>query len=82
MALTMLDKKAVQADHKAWAPELKAEFERESREINGCVGTTLLSETDPHVDLAALLVGPRDPGRGGPGPYRPDSLALATGDQF
>ena len=46
MALTMLDKKAVQADHSEWTAELNAEFERESRNPNGCVGSTLLSETD------------------------------------
>ena len=46
MALSMLDKKAVQADRSEWPAELKAEFERESRQHNGCVGTQLLSETD------------------------------------
>jgi len=42
----MLDKKAVHADRTAWPLELKAEFEREGRELNGCVGTTLLSESE------------------------------------
>ena len=42
----MLDKKAVQEDRSAWPDEIKAEFERESRRPNGCVGTQLLSETD------------------------------------
>lgn len=46
MAVTMLDKKAVQTDRSEWSPELKAEFEHESRNHNGCVGTELLSETD------------------------------------
>ena len=46
MALTMLDKQAAHADHAAWAPDLKAEFEREARAPNGCVGTTLLSESE------------------------------------
>jgi quercetin dioxygenase-like cupin family protein len=46
MALTMLDKKAVQSDRGDWPPHIKAEFERESRSHNGCVGTELLSETD------------------------------------
>ena len=46
MALTMLDKKALRAEQKAWPPEIAAEFEREAREPNGCVGTTLLSESD------------------------------------
>jgi len=46
MALTMLDKKAVAEDRGEWPAELKAEFERESRRNNGCVGSQLLSETD------------------------------------
>ena len=46
MALTMLDKKAVQEDRSEWPAELKAEFDRESRQNNGCVGSQLLSETD------------------------------------
>ena len=32
MALTMLDKKAVQEDRSEWPAEIKAEFERESRQ--------------------------------------------------
>ena len=46
MALTMLDKKAVRADRSEWPAEIKAEFERESRNHNGCVGSTLLSENE------------------------------------
>src|SRR6185295_10030776 len=46
MALSMLDKKAVNEDRGEWPAELKAEFERESRQNNGCVGSQLLSETD------------------------------------
>jgi len=46
MALTMLDKKAVAATPTEWPAEIKAEFERESRSPNGCVGTELLSETN------------------------------------
>jgi hypothetical protein len=46
MALSMLDKAATHSDRSAWPPEIKAEFERESRRPNGCVGTELLSETD------------------------------------
>ena len=47
MALTMMDKKAAQhEDRSDWPAALKAEFERESRAHNGCVGTELLSETD------------------------------------
>jgi hypothetical protein len=46
MTLTMLDKKADASDHSEWPAEIRAEFERESRQPNGCVGTELLSETD------------------------------------
>ena len=46
MALTMLDKKAEHEDRSDWPSAVKAEFERESRAHNGCVGTELLSETD------------------------------------
>ena len=46
MALTMLDKKAEHEDRRDWPTAIKAEFERESRAHNGCVGTELLSETD------------------------------------
>src|SRR5581483_8486559 len=46
MALTMLDKKTEQADRSEWPAELKAEFERESHNPNGCVGSTLLSENE------------------------------------
>jgi hypothetical protein len=45
MALTMLDKKPAASEHSEWPAEMKAEFERESRQHNGCVGTQLLSET-------------------------------------
>ena len=46
MALTMLDKKAVHEDRGEWPAEIKAEFDRENKRPNGCVGTELLSETD------------------------------------
>jgi hypothetical protein len=46
MALTMLDKKAVRSERDAWPPEIAAEFERESKAPNGCVGQRLLSESD------------------------------------
>jgi hypothetical protein len=46
MALTMLDKQAAVTERSEWPAEIKAEFERESRSHNGCVGTQLLSETD------------------------------------
>ena len=46
MALTMLDKKAAREEKAEWPAAIQAEFERESRSPNGCVGTELLSETD------------------------------------
>jgi hypothetical protein len=46
MALTMLDKKPVDAKTTAWPPEIAAEFEREKKKPNGCVGQRLLSEND------------------------------------
>jgi hypothetical protein len=44
MALTMLDKKAEQADRTEWPAAIRSEFDREARQPNGCVGTELLSE--------------------------------------
>ena len=46
MALTMTDKKAAHSERSEWPAEIKAEFERESRNHNGCVGSTLLSENE------------------------------------
>ena len=46
MALTMLDKKALNADKPAWPPEIKAEFDREGQNPNPCVGSQLLSENE------------------------------------
>jgi hypothetical protein len=46
MAPSMLDKKVAHSEHAEWPAAIKAEFERESRSPNGCVGTELLSETD------------------------------------
>jgi quercetin dioxygenase-like cupin family protein len=46
MALSMLDKQTARSERKEWPPEIKAEFDNESRRPNGCVGTELLSETD------------------------------------
>jgi len=46
MALSMMDKKTAHTDHASWPPEIVADFERERRQNNGCVGTTLLSESD------------------------------------
>jgi beta-alanine degradation protein BauB len=46
MALTMTDKKGVSTDNATWPPEIAAEFERERRKPNGCVGQALVSESD------------------------------------
>ncbi len=46
MALTMLDKKPVAATKAAWPAEISAEFEREKKSPNGCVGQRLLSENE------------------------------------
>jgi hypothetical protein len=46
MALTMMDKPAVRTEKSAWPPEIAAEFERESKSPNGCVGQRLLSENE------------------------------------
>ena len=60
MALDMLDKKAVQEDRSEWSAEFKAEFERESRNPNPCVGSELLSETDKvRVWIIRLAPGER-----------------------
>ena len=60
MALTMLDKAAVHSDKSAWPPELQAEFEREAKNPNPCVGTTLVSESDRvRVWMITLAPGER-----------------------
>jgi hypothetical protein len=46
MALTMMDKAAVRADKSAWSADLTAEFEREAKNPNPCVGNSLVSESD------------------------------------
>jgi beta-alanine degradation protein BauB len=46
MALTMIDKQAVNAQKTPWPAEITAEFEREAKQNNPCVGSTLLSETE------------------------------------
>ena len=46
MALTMLDKKVAHSEKTEWSAAIKQEFEYESRNHNGCVGTELLSETE------------------------------------
>jgi beta-alanine degradation protein BauB len=46
MALTMLDKTTDRADKSAWQSMIAAELDRERLNNNGCVGTTLLSESE------------------------------------
>src|SRR5262249_20211380 len=45
-ALSRMDKSPDRAEKAAWPPAIAAEFERERQNNNGCVGTTLLSESD------------------------------------
>ena len=46
MALTMMDKTSDKNEKSAWPAAIQAEFERERHNNNGCVGTTLVSESD------------------------------------
>jgi beta-alanine degradation protein BauB len=46
MALTMLDKTTDRTEKSAWPAAIAAEFEREKHNNNGCVGTTLVSESE------------------------------------
>ena len=46
MALTMLDKHAESSNKVEWPPEIAAEFEREKKNPNPCVGSDLVSESD------------------------------------
>ena len=49
MALTTLDKKPVDTARTPWPPEITAEFERERKSPNGCVGQKLVSENERAV---------------------------------
>jgi quercetin dioxygenase-like cupin family protein len=46
MAMSMMDKQAAHQDRSNWPAEIAADFERERRQNNGCVGTHLVSESD------------------------------------
>jgi beta-alanine degradation protein BauB len=46
MGMTMRDKPAARADQASWPADIAAEFARESSAPNGCVGTSLLSESE------------------------------------
>ena len=60
MALTMLDIAAERTEKSQWTAELAAEFEREAKNPNPCVGTQLLSETDrSRVWIIRLAPGER-----------------------
>ena len=60
MALTMLDKMPFHSQTTNWPPEIAAEFEREAKNPNGCVGQRLLSESDRvRVWEIRLKPGPR-----------------------
>ena len=60
MALSMLDKAAEKKDKSQWPAELVAEFEREAKNPNPCVGSTLLSETErTRVWIIRLAPGER-----------------------
>jgi quercetin dioxygenase-like cupin family protein len=60
MALTMLDKAPERKDKSQWPRELAAEFERESKNPNPCVGSQLLSENErTRVWMITLKPGER-----------------------
>jgi len=46
MAFTMMEKQAARSEKSDWPAEIAAEFERERKNPNPCVGTELLSQTD------------------------------------
>ena len=46
MALSMMDKASVRSEKTAWPAEITAEFEREAKNPNPCVGSTLISENE------------------------------------
>jgi quercetin dioxygenase-like cupin family protein len=60
MTLSMLEKPTDHADRSAWPAGIMAEFEREKLHNNGCVGSTLLSESDKvRVWIIRLAPGER-----------------------
>ena len=60
MTLTMLDKQAAHSDKSAWPPQIQAEFDREAKAPNPCVGTMLLSENErSRVWMITLKPGER-----------------------
>jgi hypothetical protein len=60
MALTMKDKQSAKLDQSAWPAEIKAEFDREAKNPNHCVGSVLLSENErSRVWMITLKPGER-----------------------
>ena len=60
MAPTMLDKQAEKKEKSQWPADIAAEFERESKNPNPCVGSTLLSENErTRVWIIRLAPGER-----------------------
>jgi quercetin dioxygenase-like cupin family protein len=60
MAMSMIDKAAEQKAQSAWSTEIAAEFEREAKNPNPCVGSTLLSENErSRVWIIRLAPGER-----------------------
>lgn len=60
MAMTMSDKAALTKDHAPWSAELQAEFAREAKNPNPCVGSMLLSENEKlRVWMIKLAPGER-----------------------
>jgi hypothetical protein len=59
MALTMRDKTAEKKDQAAWPADIAAEFTREARNPNPCVGSTLLSENE-RTRVWIIRLAPRE----------------------
>ena len=60
MALTMADKADLKKHEDPWPADIAADFAREAKNPNPCVGTTLLSETDrTRVWIIRLAPGER-----------------------
>ena len=60
MAQTMLDKSTEKKDRTPWPAEIAAEFEREAKNPNPCVGSVLLSENErSRVWMIRLAPGER-----------------------
>src|SRR6478672_8101754 len=60
MALSMIDKAAEQKNKSPWPADIAAEFEREAKNPNPCVGSVLLSENErTRVWMIKLAPGER-----------------------